>query len=599
MSRLSKQRAKEQFLSNIEPVITQNILDEIAKANNVDLYTYFISKDAFNSDILSDKDLNEIVVKAYADWYFLHKNISDKDPRSVRLLNDYRYTPIALDGDKCFEFIKNGEFKDIIPIYIQYINKLEESYFLCLETHKIYGKSYDTDYNVRLYINLKANSLIAFAREFLDRTYLCEFPALLKILNHDHRNDTITIYTDYEHASAVIDCIEDIKRECPSIFSNVGGVSPLLGKVNDYIGFGEVNDSRKTYFGTRSIALSSSRDIATREVLKNNIVGIEDKIIFRSDSESYTPSEYLAFLIERNALKLIERKIEDIESSGSELADGLDELYEMREDISKGIDISKEVSELKKSLTRNSNYILSIEGYEDEYNYAAKLYRLFSTDNDRVFGRHNEARKLDLICNHIFPISNQFDGIDTRNFLSEYFRLKLAEIISTILSEKKSNLKRTKEGSALHNARKKSCSKLTSILSSIVDDEDEGREYIGRCINDYIRILSTGALEDVEITIDGETIALENTNNKLIDMLPHLQSDIDNLSIDRNYINNILCEFDINIDNICLNKDTKNICKCPTHTLQVEEDRFYYDPDGYISNNEYSKDNTPQPELNA
>ena len=76
MSKLSKQRAKEKFLSTIEMVDKELVLEEIKKNDNKeDLYTYFTTLSAFNTETISDKDINEFVSKAYADWYFYTKII--------------------------------------------------------------------------------------------------------------------------------------------------------------------------------------------------------------------------------------------------------------------------------------------------------------------------------------------------------------------------------------------------------------------------------------------------------------------------------------------------------------------------------------------
>ena len=59
MSKLSKQRAKESFLENVDIVNKDKLIEEVGSITTTDdLYTYFIKKDAFATGTLEDKDIN-------------------------------------------------------------------------------------------------------------------------------------------------------------------------------------------------------------------------------------------------------------------------------------------------------------------------------------------------------------------------------------------------------------------------------------------------------------------------------------------------------------------------------------------------------------
>ena len=591
MSKLSKQRAKEAFLQNVEGVSRDTALEIMRNAGDEDLYTYVVKTGAFNSGVLEDKDIAELILKVYSDWYFLHKNTFNDDIKAVKLLSESKFAPVNLVGDGCFDLVKSGEYNDCLPISFQYINRLEDKYFICIKTDVLYNRHYNNaGYECRLYINLKCDSLLDFAREFLDRAYLVEFPAIIKVLNNDDRFDTITIYTDYEYAQNIIDMINDMRRECSYIFKDfLGDVSPMLGLIDDYIGFGEQCTCGQTYLVSRCMALSNLKNIAGDRLIKSGIVGEESKIIARADGSTYTPSEYLYYLIEKNAIRLVENKIDEIERHGVESSDELDKLYAMRDDITTGLDMSAQVSSLKKSLTRNEKYTLTIDGVgEDNFDYESKLYRLFSTEDDRVLGRHTGMKRKDLISSHVFTISETFAGMNTREFLDTYFKAKLAVVIKEVIDNELNSLKRTRSSNILIELKKKACVRLKSILSSLLDDGDEGRVYVGRAINDYVRILSTDALDNVEISIDGRTISLDdNINSDIISLLPDLQASINELTLNSEYIDNILEEFDINKENICVNKITKNIHKVKGKQVEQEESRFYYNPEGYLTKADY------------
>jgi len=587
VSKLSKQRAKESFLATVEGVDKSAVLDEIrSNVEGDDLYTYFVKKDAFATGTLDDKDVNEFLLKVYSDWYFLHKNKSIKNVQSVKLLSDYSYAPVNLTGDSCLKLVKNGQFRDILPVFFQYINRLEDKYFICIKTDSLYGRTFnDAKFDVRLYLNLRVDKLLDFAKEFIDRAYLVEFPAVLKILNNDYRRDTVVIYTDYEYAQMVVDAINEIRKECPSIFAGVGAVSTLLGTIGDYIGFGEQLENKSTYFSSRASALSNLHRLAGAELLKSGIVAEEKKIIFRTDGSSYTPTKYLEYLLEKNIVKVVEDKIEELEESDNANQAQIDRLYAIREDVRSGVDVDAEMGKLKKSLTRNTSYTLELEGIgSDDFDYVAKLYRIFSSKDDRVLSRHTEQQQKDIVSARVFPTTDTFEGVDTREFLDTYFKAKLSILVKEIIDKEVEGIKRARGSEVLTNIKRKSCEKLRSILTSILDDGDEGRDYIGRCVRDYVRILSSDAFENVEVVIDGRVVNIDtDANTDIISLLPALKDEVDKLTLDNGFIDNILDEYGINKENLCLNKATKNIQKEKIVEKKDKSRTYYYNPEGYLS----------------
>lgn len=587
MSRLSHQKAKDNFLSMVDGVDSAVVLDEIRNCGEDDLYTYFVTKDAFATGTIDEKDINEFISHVYADWYFLHKNTPNRNVQAVKLLSDYQYAPVNLTGDKPFELIKNGQFRDVLPIFFQYTNRLEERYFVCVKTDELYNRTFEGfRFEVRLYLNLPSNQHISFAKEFVDRAYLSEFPSLLKILNNDYRSDNIIIYTDYEYAQKVVDVINDIRKENPTMFEKVGEVSTLLGSIDDYIGFGEQLESRATYFSSRCKALSSMHSVAGRQLLKSGIVGEEKKIILRADGNQFTPTEYLEFLLEKNIIKLVERKIEELEESSSEDEEELDRLYDIRDNVRSGIDVTSEINKLKKSISRNTDYVLDLEKIGiDDFDYVAKLYRIFSSSEDRIFSRHNDTQKRDVVSSKLFTTTETFEGVDTKEFLDTYFKAQLSIVIKDIIESDMTSIKHSRLSPVIVNLKKKSCEKLRSILLSILDDGEEGKEYIDRCVRDYVRILSTGALENVEVFVDGRTVSLDtDANTDIISVLPSLRQEVHNLTLNTEFIDNILADCGINKENLCLNKTTKNIRRERNkEKSHAPQGRFYYNPDGYLS----------------
>lgn len=586
MSRLSKQRAKEKFLKNIEGVSKETVFENIKEnTQDLDLYTYFITKDAYNRGMLEENDINDFLSGVYADWYFLHKNIRNRNPKAVKILSEYNFAPVNLTGSKCFEMVRNGEYSDTLPMFFQYVNRLEDKYFICIRTDELYNREFKgVDYAVRLYINLPHTALLEFAKELLNKAYTEELPLLLKILNGDYRFDTITIYTDYEYIEKVIGAIEDIKYESKSLFQETGKVNPLLGNVNDYIGFGEQTGSESTYFASRTKALSSIGKCASLKLLRDSIVAKEKEIIFRKDGNKYTPTEYLRFLIEKNARALIESKIQQLENEDSIDTERVDKLYAMLDELGNAINLDKEVNNVKKSFTRRGDYTLKIDGVgEYNYNYLNKMYNLFTTEDERLLRYSTDTIKRRKVCSKVFTLTDELHGIKTKDFLDVYFKSELSIALKNFIDNELNSIKRVKTSSVLGNIKKKSVARLQSILRAILDDNDDGREYIGDCVSDYIRILSTGSVENVEITIDGRDITIDSdVSSDLVAMLPDLQQSVDKLSVVSEFIDNILEEFDINKDNLSLCCKTKNLAKEKKQTSDTPYE-YYYNPNGYLS----------------
>ena len=578
MSRLGGIKEKEKFLSSLE-VVDQSVIS-LAKENTerLDLYTYFITLGAHNTGAIENKYLYEFLLSRYADWFCLNKNSTNT--AVYKITHGVFYSPTNMTGKECFDFIKSGKFAEVLPIQFQYINKLEEKFFVSIDINKLYNQKVKNDTVVRLYINLPSNKIIPFVKEFIDRAYLSEFPATIKFLNTDDRCDTVIIYTDYSSASQVVKEIESIREDYPSRFEGVGGVNPLLARVNDYIGFGEKPENGDTYFKSRTAALSTIENSAVTTVLKENIVAKEQSVIFRADGRSYTPTEYLMFLVERVAISLIEDKICEMEEDDTTDRSKLFRLYKLRESVEKEIEIAEEVKKLKKCLTRNGEYQLSITDIGvSEYDFVSKLYRLFTTEEDRVYKRKNKDEQKRTISSVLFRTNGDLDGVNIQEFLEEYFRLEVATVLQEIIDDKMGELKETKQSSVLSNLKQKQIMRLRTILKNILNDSDDGREYLDRCVADYIRILSTDAAESVEVYIDDVKISLDSSvNEEIVSLLPSLQSAVDSLSIEGWFIDKTLGDFGINKDNLSINDTTKNLGRERTVVEKKEEREFYYQP---------------------
>jgi hypothetical protein len=586
MANLSIKRKKEKFLKGVESVNKDAILSLLSSIpEGEDIYTYIVQENAFNTGFIDDNTLNEFVLKFYSDWYFLAKNMGIKNTSTVKVFGEYEFSPVSMINDKCLNMIKSGKYNDILPMFIQYVNKLEDKFFLCVNMNKLYCRGVEKDYPVRLYINIPSNKILDFSKEFLDRVYLQEISGIFKLLNNDNRFDTITIYTDYQSVEQVLDLLEEMKKDCPSIFVNVGKYSSLLGRVDDIIGFGEQMGS-DTYLNIRCKALSSLKELAGVDVLKNMFVGDEKQNIGRrKDNTLFTPTEYLKSILIKNASQLAERAIEEIESTGEEDSDRLSTLYSIMDCEEGSFDINSAVNNLKRCITRNTKYSLKLDNCgEDDYDYLSKLFRLFASEKDKIISNPSEVKKMNIISKIIFPITETLIDVQTEKFLYDYFKTELAEVINNLIAERM-YIEDNNNNAILNKLKTKSCEKLNRILLSVIYDGDEGREYIYNCLYDYIRILSTDVDEKVSVNVDGRWLTIEkDINNDIITLIPNTKETINNLSQNTEYIDNKLSKYGINFNNICLSSMTKDMHKevCVDPNCRHDE-RFYYDPAGYLS----------------
>lgn len=580
---------KEEFLSGVVGVDGEKVIDAVRQLKDKDLYTYFVTNEAISSGKIDDADIREFLLHVYSDWYFLHKNASNKDTRVVRFFSETKFTPLKLnESNTILDMVKSHEYDDILPMSIQYVNQEEDRYFITIRTDALYGQKQDNNnYPVRLYLNLKSDNLLGFAKVMVDRLYAYDCPIIIKVLNNDYRSDDVVIYTDYHHAGSVVNLIKDIRFENQYLFSGSGELSVLLGKVDDYIGFGEVFDNDNTYFASRCNALGVIEKSAQRDYLRKSIVREEEKVISDSFGRCFTPSEYLELLITRSATQLIKNKISELKKMQPIDVDKIVSLESLLDDMSSVIDIKDEVNKLKKSFTRNTDYVLEIDGVgRYGFDYVNRIFNLFVNDECYNYFPMSSQSKKDKISEVFFNLTDTFEGMDTRGFLELYFKTKLSYILNDIVIDESMGLSNSKDSAVLIRLKKKLVKRLKDILKNINSDGDEGRVYIGRYICDLIRILSTDSLENVVGFIAGKEVKMDvDVPKEIVSLLPIVQKDVMKLTESKEYVDNILNKHNINVDNLCLTNLTTNECRLHSENIGDDVEFEYVEGEGYVLRN--------------
>lgn len=580
---LKKIKAKEKFLSSIEEVDREELLNVLKEnKDGLDLYTYFVTLNAHNTEDVDLNSIQDLIQKMYSDWYFLSKN-SSKTIETIKLFDNYRYSPLGLNKEECFSLIRGGEFGDIIPIKIEYTNKLQEKFFTSIRVDKLYNMNVGEQiFGCRLYLNLPSRKILPFIEEYLERCYLECVPCNIKFYNSDDRCDDVIIYCDYEYAEKIVSLIDVIKEDYSFKLEGVGEVNPLLGRVNEYIGFGE-QPIKGTYFTSRTFALENIQKMATTDVLKNALVAKEERVIYRKDGSSYTPTEYLKYLIEKITIEIIDDKIYKLESLQEKMNNEseLVSLYKLREDLAHSIDLDKEVKKLKKSFTRSEKYSVSVDGIGgSDYNFIEKLYNLFTPVEDKYLKKLSDKDKKRIVSDKIFRPTTSFDGVDTREYLYNLFKHELSIALDNIVEEEIEETKYSRQSSMLNNLKVKSCMRLKAVIRAILNDSDDGRELIDSCINDYIRILSCGSLENVQVEINGMRVGLQENISELIkSAFPQIKEDIDKMTLNNEFIDAMLVHFDINADNFSINNVTKIRGRKRSKRNEHNNSHYYYNPE--------------------
>lgn len=110
--------------------------------------------------------------------------------------------------------------------------------FFHVETGYATGVPFEK-YDARLYINFKTENIIPFCKLFIKAVSREGLFGYFKFSYMDERNDSWLLYCSYENLPKYLEIIENIKKERPELFEGTEKISPNLGKVNDYIGYGD------------------------------------------------------------------------------------------------------------------------------------------------------------------------------------------------------------------------------------------------------------------------------------------------------------------------------------------------------------------------
>ncbi len=290
-----------------------------------DTYNYIIEQYSHKSITVDkvesfNKDLEELLDVVYTEWhrYIVYNYVlgafNEIDDEKVQetvnviiedLRNKRKLLPQTIRKSGYKKFFNS--INAVLPksaLNMFYNQEFERNGFL-----HINSPFYNNKTNVRLYLNLKYENIVKFAKEFYNKCVDKNQDFYFKFASEDLRNDTFLVYTSYEKANDFIEIIREIKREKPYLFDGAEKINPLLGRIDGYIGFGEEPLYKHSSFNTERCIIN---DLCDKEIWNSirKIINQNCKIRNRR-GEELTFDEYLDYKIRQLLIENIDYKIKN------------------------------------------------------------------------------------------------------------------------------------------------------------------------------------------------------------------------------------------------------------------------------------------------
>lgn len=329
--------AKQKFLKNVKfdkERYNQLILDTAEEAikqgggfDEDEIYSYLVHYGVENPQVVKAEDLQRFLHRVYDYWYEVY-SYQDPNKFTGQMRDDIlavknrttELTPEYVKDLDMLDFFRgNGafrnEFSTNAPIYMQgmfgFFDK-ESNKFVpnggFMHCYSV-GRGSD-DVKMRLYLNIKGENIVALA-SLLYGTFLrdTDIPYCFKFVPISDRNDTLVMYTSYENAQTCIDVINEVRKNRPELFDGAENISPLLGKIDGYIGFGEEPEYRHSSFNSERECIGTM----CREEYFKTMQRILDKTSIRlPNGETVFVDEYLESVIRKHLVETISNELDKV-----------------------------------------------------------------------------------------------------------------------------------------------------------------------------------------------------------------------------------------------------------------------------------------------
>ena len=593
----------QNVLDQVEGVTVRDIIDNLYDAGVYEnIYDYFVTDKAHKTGYIPLKDIYALLEECYMDWFFLAlhqnvRNLSGDMAKAYSQLKTYRdFHPSNMGGKDYLNFFKtkgNGLFKvdKFLPIEIVKTSHVDDSFIVSIYAdilHFMPDKLEQTE--TRLYLNIEAENIIQLVKEILHRSYSQTLPIKINFTNSDNRADTVIVCTDYMHANAVIDMLREIREDFGYLFTNADMVPKVLGRIDDFIGFGEQPKNKNTYFSQRANVFRELFADSINSMIADLLTGNSVATIVNRNNDTLTVEEYLYELVKRATLQKIDHELTKVQTSkdnnetltkeqSKQKESIINKLYQLRTEF-KYDDISKEnkailmaeVEELKEAMTRACNYTLKetlvVGGgevdIESDYDFITKLFRTFATDKMyRMVDKEDKKTMSRLINSIMYPISKAevnvgTDVVTVETMLYDMFKESILKELMIKINTMQADSDITTQNRIFASYKSRELKKFIRLYNKIDADDDEGKNYIYDAIYDFLRAVLMGKTSEVEIWFDENTrlILTESFKEKIYAMFPHLKSELRKIVTDEKFYNEVLTKYDINPKNIALNSNT-------------------------------------------
>ena len=199
---------------------------------------------------------------------------------------------------------------------------------------------------LRLYLNIKMQNLPMLSKKIYDKFDQNKFPLYFKISGLNNRNDNVVIYTNYKNAQQAVDLLKEIKKENPELFIGAENINPFLGRIDNFIGFGEEPKQARSSFNLqREQAISYIPQITNKFLMK--LANLDETI--KINDKQISNRQMLNSSIKKSFIRRIENLIK-------------------KYSISRNNEEKEQITELK-------NLIKKIEGInENQFNVISQNY---------------------------------------------------------------------------------------------------------------------------------------------------------------------------------------------------------------------------------
>jgi len=516
------------ILDNVKIPSVNEIVKLVLDNNIEDVYQYSVSYNAHNTGKIEQKELIEFIQNIYTDWYYNirradFKNLSDQAKKDFkRLLSYSKFYPSNMIGTRCLQFFyeeyeENFATNEIRPIFLSGIPNGETNTFIQLNGNIINGlKKVKTSRESKLYLNLKAKNILPFVKTLFSKLEDYDFDLDIKFSDMDNRSDNIIIYTTYKDTPAVVELIEEIKRNHSYLFDGTEKTGLFWGVINDYIGFGEEFKGDVNTYGTkRAKAIANCLEKSKVTYLKQIFLN-QEKSVKVENGLDFTPMEFLDYLVKQICKLEIESRYEEMlngernEKEEEILKEIIDNVTAMENNMFQD-SIDGEVKRLRECLINHKPFVLSLDletekaevAVTSNYDFRGRLFDIFSTLNDKISISIFEKEKMDRIINMALYKNNCDIKLKTED----------GEVLSPI--KYLQNIIKTSAISSLksylfdaENKEDEVCAKVKEIIKDLEEHNEEGKAILKDTIFDFQNQLE-----------NDENIVLKLINNKEINIV--------------------------------------------------------------------------------